>query len=132
MGQVNVWAVIVAALSAFALGGLWYSPVAFGRAWQRAAGLSDDDLKARSPAVVFGGAFALSLLAAAVFALFLGPSPALALGIGAGFAAGSAWVAASLGINYLFERRPLRLFLINGGYHTLQFLIYGAILGAWH
>ena len=40
-----------------------------------------------------------------------------------------AWVAASLGISYLFEQRPLKLWLINGGYHTLQFTLYGAIIG---
>ena len=39
------------------------------------------------------------------------------------------WVAASYGINYLFERRPLRLWLINGGYHVLQFTAFGLILG---
>jgi hypothetical protein len=49
-----------------------------------------------------------------------------------GFCAGLTWVAASFGINYLFERRPLSLFLVNGGYHTLQFTLYGLILGLWH
>jgi hypothetical protein len=39
----------------------------------------------------------------------------------AGFAAAYAGVAASYGISYGFERRPLKLWLINGGYHTLQF-----------
>ena len=34
----------------------------------------------------------------------------------------------SFGINYLFERRSLKLFLINGGYHTLQFTIIGLVL----
>jgi hypothetical protein len=34
-------------------------------------------------------------------------------------------------MNYLFERKPLKLFLINGGYHTLQFTVIGAILGFW-
>ena len=52
--------------------------------------------------------------------------------VGAGFAAGLFWVTTSFGINYLFERKPLRLFLINGGYHTLQFTLIGAILGLWH
>ncbi len=36
-------------------------------------------------------------------------------------------MAASLGINYLFERKPLKLFLINGGYFTLQFTLYGLV-----
>ena len=39
-------------------------------------------------------------------------------------------MTASLGVNYLFERRPLGLWLINGGYFTLQFTAMGAIIGA--
>jgi hypothetical protein len=50
----------------------------------------------------------------------------------AGFAAGLCWVAAAFGTNYLFEHRSLKLFLINGGYVTLQFTAIGAILGFWH
>jgi len=57
----------------------------------------------------------------------LSPLP-LALGRGAGFAAGLCWVTASFGINYLFECRSFRLFLINGGYHTLQFTLIGVVL----
>ena len=60
-------------------------------------------------AVIFGGAFVLSLVAAAVFAMFLGAEMSVGAATAAGFSAGLCWVAASYGINYLFERRPLRL-----------------------
>jgi len=30
-----------------------------------------------------------------------------------------------------FANRPTVLWLIDGGYHTVQFTIYGAILGLW-
>ena len=49
-----------------------------------------------------------------------------------GFCAGLCWVAASFGINYLFERKSFGLFLVNGGYHTVQFTLFGLILGLWH
>ena len=58
----------------------------------------------------------------------MGPRPPVAFGLGAGFAAGAFWVASSFGVNYLFERKSLKLFLINGGYHTLQFTLIGLIL----
>ena len=132
MAGINLWAVLLAAMSSFALGGLWYSPALFLAAWRRAAGIDEATMKSAHPGKVFGGAFLLSLLAALVFAAFLGPKPTLALGVGAGVAAGFCWVAASFGINYLFEGRSLRLFLINGGYHTLQFTLYGLILALWH
>ena len=132
MDGINWFAVLAAAVSGFLLGGLWYSPTLFGRRWQKAAGLSDERLKAGNPAMIFGGAFVLALIASAMFALFLGPRPGPGFAVGAGASAGLCWVAASFGINGLFERKPLGLVLINGGYHTLQFTLVGAILGLWH
>ena len=131
MPEFNLWAILVAALASFLLGGLWYSPLLFAKAWQREAGLSDEQIRSANIGLIFGLAFVLCLIASFVFALFLGPRPPLALGLGAGFAAGLCWVSASFGINYLFERKSLKLFLINGGYHTLQFTLIGLILALW-
>ena len=131
MPEFNIWAVLVAAVSAFVLGGLWYSPMLFGKPWQREAGVSEEQMKNANMGLIFGLAFVLSLVASLVFALFLGPRPPVSLGLGAGFAAGLCWVGASFGINYLFERKSLKLFLINGGYHTLQFTLIGLILALW-
>lgn len=132
MPEINWLAVIAAAISTFALGGLWYSPAMFFKAWQRSAGLTDEQLQKGHPGKIYGGAFVLSLIAAAVFALFIGPKPDVAFATAAGFAAGLCWVAASFGINYLFERKSFTLFLVNAGYHTVQFTLFGVILGLWH
>ena len=129
MPEVNWIAVALCAVSSLVIGGLWYSPTLFARQWQSAAGISDEQAQGGNMAMIFGGAFLLSLLAAAVFAMFLGPDMSVGAATAAGFAAGLCWVAASYGINYLFERRPLRLWLINGGYHVLQFTAFGLILG---
>ena len=132
MPDINWLAALAAAVSSFVLGGLWYSPALFGKTWQRAACLTDEQLKNGGQARIFGGALVLSIIAAAVFALFLGPDPDVGFATSAGFSAGLCWVAASFGINYLFERRNLTLFLVNGGYHTLQFTLFGLVLGLWH
>lgn len=132
MDGINWVAVLAAAVSGFVLGGLWYSPLLFGKPWQRLAGLSDEALKAGNPALIFGGSFVLALVASAMFALFLGPKPGLGFAVGAGASAGLCWVAASFGINGLFQRTPLGLVLINGGYHTVQFTLIGAMLGLIH
>lgn len=128
MPEVNYLAVVIAAVASFLLGGLWYSNALLGKAWQRESGVTDEQIKNGNMTKIFGGSVVLSLIAAWVFALFLGPRPSLALGLGAGFSAGLCWVAASFGMNYLFERRSFTLFLINGGYHTLQFAIIGLTL----
>ena len=126
--EINWLAVLVAAISAFVLGGLWYGPL-FGKAWMKHSGMTEKRIKEGSPAKIYGGAFVLSLIAALVFAMFLGPKPGVEFATGAGFAAGLAWVAASLGINYLFEQKPMGLWLVNGGYNTVQFTLYGLVLG---
>jgi hypothetical protein len=128
--DVNWLAVIAAAVSSFVLGGLWYSAL-FAKAWQNAAGLSDGQIKSGNMPLIFGGSFVLALIASASFAVFLGSEADAMTGAMYGFTAGLCWVSASFGINYLFERKGLTLFLINGGYHTLQFTLIGLILGAW-
>jgi hypothetical protein len=45
---------------------------------------------------------------------------------------GFCFVAASFAVNYLFAQRSLKLWLIDGGYHTLQFIVFGLVLGLWH
>src|SRR5688500_16621032 len=131
MEGINLWAVLVAAASSFLLGGIWYGPL-FLKLWCREAGVDPDPAKGRHPAKVFGGAFVLAVIAAYVFALFLGPQPELKFALGAGFAAGLGWVATSFGINYPLANRSLLLWLIDGGYHTLQFTVFGLVLGLWH
>lgn len=127
--ELNWLAVFAAALSSFLLGGVWYSAL-FAKAWAGAAGLSDTQIKNGNMPLIFGGSFVLALIASASFAVFLGPEVDAMTGALYGFTAGLCWVAASFGINYLFERKNLTLFLINGGYHTLQFTLIGLILGA--
>jgi hypothetical protein len=128
MPEINFIAVVVAAVASFILGGLWYSPLLFAKAWQRESGVTEEQMAGANMGMIFGLTLVLSLIAAFVFALFLGPRPSMPLGLGAGFSAGLCWVTASLGINYLFERKSLKLFLINGGYHTLQFTVIGLVL----
>ena len=132
MPEINVWATLAAGASSLILGALWYSPVLFGKAWSAASGVTEDQAKSANVAKTMGTAFVLAVIGAAVFAMFLGPRPAPMFATAAGFSAGLCWVAGSFGINYLFEQRSLRLFAINGGYHTLQYTLIGAVLGVWH
>jgi hypothetical protein len=125
--DINWLGVLLAALATFLVGGLWYS-VLFAKVWQREAGVTDAQLK-RGTVRVFVGSFLLALVMAVVLAAFIGDGGA-GFGMLAGLAAGVAWVAAALGINYLFERRSLTLFAINASYNVVAFTAMGAIIGA--
>ncbi len=127
----NWWAIIVAAASAFLIGGLWYSPALFGTLWIRANGFANQQPPAPR-AKNFAVGFILSLVMALNLAMFLNDAKTTASwGAAAGFLAGFGWVLMSIAIVSLFERRPLSYVLINGGYATIALTLMGAILGAW-
>lgn len=133
--ELNWLAVVAAAVSAFLIGGVWYGPL-FLRAWSREAGIDMGSngmpSKSRHPAKVFGTAFVAALVGAAAFAWWIGPAPELEYAVRRGVLAGFGVAATSFGINYAFAGRSLKLWLIDGGYHTLQFAVYGMIFGLWH
>lgn len=120
-------AVLLAGVSAFIVGGVWYGAL-FAKTWQRLVGLSDKEVSS-GMLKVFGGSLVLSLIMALNLAYFIGDNGA-SFGLFAGLAAGIGWVAMALGINYLFERRSLKLYAINASYNILTFALMGWIIGA--
>ncbi len=132
LSTINWLAVIVAALSTFVLGGLWYSTVLFGKSWMKENNLTAEDLQQGNMAKIFGLSFLWSLVMAANLAMFLNDEQTTVLwGATAGFLAGFGWVAMAIFIIGLFERRSLKYLLIHAGYVTISFVVMGIILGAW-
>ena len=132
LSTINWMAVLVAAVSNFLLGGLWYSPLLFYKSWARENGFTDEDVKKRNMPKIFGFAFLWSLVMSLNLAMFLNDKKTdTAWGATAGFLAGFGWVAMAIFIIGLFENKSTRYMLINAGYMTLSFIIMGLILGAW-
>lgn len=132
MENINIWAVLVSSVAGFGLGAVWYTPVLFGNVWMKETGMTNEKAKTANTAVVMGGGFLLTLVAAFNLAMFFGGQIDLNGGILYGFLTGIGFVAPCLGILTLFEMTSGKLFLINAGYFTVMFTIMGAILGAWH
>ncbi|MEN9391707.1 MAG: hypothetical protein RLZZ104_50 [Pseudomonadota bacterium] len=129
MANANILAILIAAASGFLVGGIWYGPL-FGKAWQRAIGLSDDELKSANVIKIFGITFLFSLLSA----VFLGHLLAhfdtdfyrtmmISTGIALGF------VAPAIGTNYLYGRKSGKLFAIDAGYWIVFYATMGLIFG---
>ncbi len=128
---INHIAVFVCAAMSLVIGGLWWSPLLFAKAWQRETGLSDEQLKQMSPLKTFGLTFVLAYLSAYNLAFFLGDkSTTWQWGISAGLLA-AFWAAAMFVIIGLFEQRSLKHLLINCGYIVAYFSVIGFILGIW-
>lgn len=125
----DIIAIILAAAASFLIGGLWYSPMAFLTVWLKDMKLTEE--KPGHPGKVFGLAYLFSFIACAVMASFIGVGNGAVAGLLFGIKVGAGFVLCSFGVNYQFASRPFRVLLIDGGYHTVQFAVFGLILGAW-
>jgi hypothetical protein len=129
--HLNWLAVIIAGLSAFMVGGLWYSSALFGKAWMADNQLSPEQLKTGNKGKIFGFTALFSFVMAANLAYFLaGPTTDIAWGAEAGFLAGI-WTFCAIAIHSLFELKSWRLILINGGYSLVSLTLMGTIIGWW-
>ncbi|GIL41705.1 DUF1761 domain-containing protein [Roseiterribacter gracilis] len=124
MGHPSLLAVLVAALATFVIGGPWYRFL--GPLRDRNANTVE---KKGHPAIVFGTAYVLSVIAAYALGALLGHAPSVGRGVHVGFMVGLLVVATSFGVNYAFDQRPLKTWAIDAGYHVLQFAAFGLVLG---
>jgi hypothetical protein len=115
MGPVNWLVVILATLAFFAVGALWYG-VLFRAAWQREARIGDPPQGAAAVRIMLGTLLCEFVVVAMLGHLFARTDPSdramwmIAIGFGAMI------MAPTIGINYLHQRRSLKLFLIDAGH----------------
>ncbi|MFV0269101.1 MAG: DUF1761 domain-containing protein [Draconibacterium sp.] len=134
LSSINVWAVLVAALSAFIVGWLWYGPL-FGKQWMKLNGFTEEMLReggGMSMPLIMIINYIATALAAFAIAMFIGSEADMHFGIFAGFMIALFWIGTSRLNDVLYERKPFKLYLINLGYNLVIYTIIGAVLGAWH
>ncbi len=126
----NWWAILVATIAGFVLGGIWYGPL-FGKAWMAAIGKTADDIKpSPTPFVV---SFVTALVTAIVLALLINALGVVRVVDGAilGLVMGVGFIATAMASDSAFCGWGLRLFLIQAGYRIAYSVLMGAILTWW-
>ncbi|MGH7548591.1 MAG: DUF1761 domain-containing protein [Gemmatimonadales bacterium] len=134
--NVNILAVIVAAVATFMLGAVWYSPVLFARQWMQAHGYTPEkieEMKKKGMARAYGVSVLCYLAMAYVLALLASYTQAtsLAQGLWLGFLA---WLgfAAPLGLTAnMFSDKPIAVWVIDAGYQLAHLLLMGTIVSLW-
>ncbi len=127
MNDFALWPVLAGTLAFFAVGALWYG-VIFAKPWQRAAGLSNTQLKAGNMGLIFGLTFAFEMLIAMVLWHLIArtdPPAFVVMMMAVGFAVGV--MIPAIGINYLHQRKPLALFLIDAGHFLVGMAAMGGV-----
>lgn len=130
-------AIAVAAVAYWVLGSLWYSPVLFAKKWiaYLKIDVNAPDAK-KGMGLMFGGSLVLMFiqsLAIAILAERLGiRGDGWMSGLKLGALTGAFFCAATIGVNYLYEKNPMGLFLINAGYALIGNVIAAVIICAWY
>ncbi|MEO1030804.1 MAG: DUF1761 domain-containing protein [Bacteroidota bacterium] len=156
--EMNILAIVVAAIVPLIVGAIWYNPKVLGTAWMKASGMTEEKMKGGNIAVIFGITLVLSILLAmtvngmvihqiaasqmvypnmeaetykAFMAEFGNAHRNFRHGALHGAIGALFFVLPVLGINALFERKGWKYILVNVGYWVVTLAIMGAILCGW-
>ena len=133
VGTINWLAVLVASLSGFLVGGIWYGPL-FGKEWMKEVGITEEDIEAakNKMAKTYSITWILTLIIAVNFGFFFNDTSIDGtMGAIYGCATGLGFIAMAVAVNALFEGKSVKYMLINGGYWTVLSTLMGFIIGVW-
>jgi hypothetical protein len=134
----NWWAILSCVVVSMVSGSLWYNPKTFFTIWWQGIGKSDAEpgMKGNMPLT-----WTLTVLSSFVQALFmalavgaLGPvlgGTSVVTGLEIGGLLWLGFIAPTYLVNKLFAGHSFRVWAIEVGNHLVNFLAFGAILGAW-
>lgn len=134
ISNLNWIAILCGALGYFALGALWYSKVLFANKWieHTKVDVNNPDAKKgmgmlmlMSFVWMFISALGISILRDRME--IVGWMGGVKLGCITGFFFGTA----AISISYLYEKRPMGLYWINGGYTLIGNIIAAVIICSW-
>lgn len=127
----NYLAVVVAALAGFGVGAVWYT--VFGKAWLRALGKSEEDIKCdgRAQPLPFIIALVADLVMAIMLAGLMGHLGGISVkhGLISALFVWVGFVITTMGVNHTFSGASPKLTLIDGAHWLVVLLVMGAIIG---
>ena len=131
----NLWAVLVAGIATFLLGGVWYQAL-FGKVWVRLYGYTPEQVqamqKSRPPAVFFGMMILAYLLMATVMGVLIHWCNAKTAVDGAVVGLAVWGVALALALtDYISSTKKPGIYCIDCSYQLIFLVMTGMILAVW-
>jgi hypothetical protein len=131
--NINLWAVLLAAVTKVIIGSFWYSPLVQGKRWMHESGLTEEDFKKGHPIWLMAIlSLSFAFVAALAMAFFITSESNMVSGAGFGAIVSIVWISASKANTTLYENYSIKRYLIHAGYDICSYTTMGAILGALH
>lgn len=133
--DVNVWAILLAAVSSMVVGSIWYAKPVFGTMWAKLVKLSDNDMR-EGAMMAMVGAFVVAVLTAYILAHVTYISSYFFQVSFMESALNSAfwlWLGIALPTivtHGLFEKRRKKLMLLTSVHTLVTFVVMALIIGA--
>ena len=131
---INYWALIVAAVANMVIGMLWYGPL-FGKQWMKLTGITPEGMKSMplKPWQAMIGGLIVSLIIAYILLFFTVTwvEPTLTGALMGAFWIWLGFVATTQISTFLWEGKPLQLFILNTAYSLVAYGVMAAILVLW-
>ena len=123
--------VLIGAIAAFALGFLWYTAL-FGKAWQAETGISDEEAQ-KDMARTHGLAFLMIAILCYGLNTYINyhdvAEQTLTHGAFHGVMLSLHYALPAVALHYLYQKKSLKLFLIDGSYIVAFMAVAGAVMG---
>lgn len=131
MITVDLTSVAIAGASAMITGGIWYGPL-FGKDWMKLVGLKKEDVKKGDMPKMYVAMFIGALVEAYMLSIFIHYAGAFTLfdGIKTGIWAWLGFVSTVMLGNYMFSKKPMRLYFIDASYALVNLMVMGAIIAS--
>ncbi|MBU6231729.1 MAG: DUF1761 domain-containing protein [Patescibacteria group bacterium] len=139
MTTVNFWPILIATIAAFLIGAVWYSWL-FAKEWAELTGATAGNGQASAGSGAKPGVwksyvsqFVITLIQFAVLGFLIAATGTVSGGDGAffGFIVWLGFLATHAVSGMLWDRRPLKLILIESVGSLVSLIVGGAIIGAW-
>lgn len=130
MIQVSWAPILLSAVAAMGVGSVWYGPL-FGKSWMSLVGMGKSDINKKEMPKLYGIMFLGAIVEAYILSHFIHYAGAVGpiLGAKTGLWAWLGFVATTMIGNYLFAKRPMKLYYIDAGYALVNLLMMGAVIG---
>jgi len=139
LGSINWLAVVVCVIVSMVSGTIWYNSRTFFTVWWKGIGKAAGEVPGMEN---MGMTWTLTVLASFVQAIFMSlmvtalgsmttGEATLTSGATAGFLLWLGFIAPTYLVNKLFAGHGLKVWAIEVGNHLVNFVLFGAILGAW-
>ena len=131
--DVSILAIIISAILNAIVGGLWYSPVLFGKTWMKAMDIKEENFDKSGANTGYALSFIGSIITAYTLSVIINSLDVVTLGGGAliGFLAGFGIAAMREVAPTFFESRKFILYVISASYHIVALTLMGMIITAF-